>query len=80
MPMGLTNAQAIFMRMMNNLFKDMLDQGVVIFFGDMLIYSTMSEGDFKLLEKVLACPTKVRIFLQTEKVQLLTMDHHLPRI
>ena len=38
MPMGLTNAQATFMRMMNNLFKDMLDQGVVAFLNDMLIY------------------------------------------
>ena len=54
MPMGLTNAPATFMRMMNNLFEDMLDQGVAVFLNDMLIYSTMSEGHFKLLEKVFA--------------------------
>ena len=80
MPMGLTNAPATFMRMMNNLFKDMLDQGVVVFLDDMLIYSTTLEGHFKLLEKVFACLTKVRILLQIEEVQLPTMDHHLPRI
>ena len=58
----------------------MLDQGVVVFLNDMLIYSTTSEGHFKLLEKVFACPTKVQILLQIEEVQLPTMDHHLPRI
>ena len=54
MPMGLTNAPAIFMRTMNNLFEDMLDQGVVAFFDDTLIYSTTSEGYFNFLEKVFA--------------------------
>ena len=52
MPMGLMNAPEMFMRMMNNLFKDMLDQGVVVFLDDVLIYSTTLEGHFKLLEKV----------------------------
>ena len=52
MPMGLMNAPAMFMRMMNNLFEDMLDQGVVVFLDDVLIYTTTSEEHFKLLEKV----------------------------
>ena len=77
--MGLTNAPEMFMRIMNNLFEDMLDQGVVVFLNDILIYSTMSEGHFKLLEKVFT-PTKIQILLQIEEVQLPTMDHHLPRI
>ena len=55
MPMGLTNAPAMVMQTMNNLFEDMLDEGVVVFLDDILIYSTTSEGHFKLLEKVLAC-------------------------
>ena len=52
MPMGLTNAPATFMWMMNNLFEDMLNQGLVVFLNDMLIYSTTLEGHFQLLEKV----------------------------
>ena len=50
--MGLKNAPATFMWMMNNLFKDMLDQGVVVFLDNMLLYNTTSGGYFKLLEKV----------------------------
>ena len=65
---------------MNNLFENMLDQGVVVFLNDMLIYSTISEGHVKLLEKSVCTPMKVWILLQIEEVQLLTMDHHLPRI
>ena len=45
MPMGLTNAPAMFMRTMNNLFEDMLDQGVVVFLDDLLIYSTTCQKD-----------------------------------
>ena len=51
MPIGLMNAPAIFMQMMNNLFIDMLDKGVVVFLDDVLIYSTIVEEHFELLEK-----------------------------
>ena len=55
MPIGLTDAQEIFMRTMINLFMDMLDKGVIVFLDDVLIYSTTVEEHFKLLEKVFAC-------------------------
>ena len=50
MPMGLTNAPAMFMKMMNNLFADMLDKGVIVFLDEVLIYSTTVEEHFELLE------------------------------
>ena len=53
MPVGLMNVPTTFMGMMNNLFNDMLDQRVVVFLDDMLIYSNMPEEHFELLEKVL---------------------------
>ena len=54
MPMGLMNAPVIFMWMMNNLFVDMLDKGVVVLLNNVLIYSTMAKEYFKLLERVFA--------------------------
>ena len=55
MPMGLTNVPETFMQTINNLFVDMLDKRVVVFLDDMLIYGTMVEKHFELLENVFAC-------------------------
>ena len=62
MPMGLTNAPAIFMQTVNNLFVDLLDNRVLIFLDDMLIHSIMEEQNFKLLEKVFAHLHKYELY------------------
>ena len=69
--MGLMNAPATFMKTMNNLFEDILDQGVVVFLNDMLIYSTMSEGQFKLLGKVFACLPRYEFYCKSKKCSFL---------
>ena len=51
---GLMNMPALFMRTVNSLFMDLLDNGVVVFLDDMLIYSTMVGKHYKFLEKVFA--------------------------
>ena len=39
MPFGLANAPATIQNMMNEIFRDMIDLGVVIYLDDILIYS-----------------------------------------
>lgn len=52
MPFGLTNAPATFMKTMNTLFHDLLDQGLVVFLDDVLIYSEDLETHLRLLRTV----------------------------
>ena len=71
MPIGLKNVPETFIRMMNNLLEDMLDKGVVVFLDDVLIYSTMVEQHFSLLEKLFACFCKYEFYCKLKKCSFL---------
>lgn len=40
---GLTNAQAVFMELMNRVYRPMLDRLVIVFINDILVYSKTRE-------------------------------------
>ena len=39
MPFGLTNSPAAFQRFMNDIFSDLLDNCIIVYLDDILIYS-----------------------------------------
>ena len=43
MPFGLTNIPTAFMRLMNSVFQEFLDEFVIIFIDDILVYSKSPE-------------------------------------
>jgi hypothetical protein len=52
MPFGLSNAPATFQRMMNRIFFDLLNNGVLCYLDDLLVYSRTIEEHYVLLDKV----------------------------
>ena len=53
MPFGLANAPAIFQNMINDILREYLDQGVLAYLDDILIYSKNMEEHVGLVKKVL---------------------------
>ncbi|XP_071927217.1 uncharacterized protein [Coffea arabica] len=69
MPFGLTNAPAAFMDLMQRIFKKYLDQFVVIFIDDILIYSKTREEHAKHLEVVLQILREHKLYAKFSKCE-----------
>nr|XP_027083520.1 uncharacterized protein LOC113705811 [Coffea arabica] len=69
MPFGLTNAPAAFMDLMQRIFKKYLDQFVVVFIDDILIYSKTREEHVKHLEVVLQIVREHKLYAKFSKCE-----------
>ena len=69
MPFGVTNAPAVFMDLMNRVFRDFLDQFVIVFIDDILIYSRTEEQHAEHLRLVLETLKQHQLFAKFSKCQ-----------
>jgi hypothetical protein len=53
MPFGLSNTPATFQNMMNHIFRDLLDLGLIVYLDDILIYAEMEEEHDHIVMEVL---------------------------
>ena len=69
MPFGLTNAPATFQHFMNDTFRDLLDQSVVVYLDDILIYSADEKEHQKHVRLVLERLLSARLYAKAEKCE-----------
>ncbi|XP_019097585.1 PREDICTED: uncharacterized protein LOC109131293, partial [Camelina sativa] len=67
MPVGLTNALAAFMRLMNSVFQEFLDVSVIIFIDDILVYSKSPEEHAVHLRVVMEKLQEQKLFAKLSK-------------
>ena len=67
MPFGLTNSPSVFMDLMNRVFREFLDQFVIVFIDDILVYSQTEEDHAEHLRQVLQTLRQHGLYAKYEK-------------
>lgn len=74
LPMGLTNAPAAFMSLMENTFREELDKFVLVFLDDILVYSRTLEEHERHLEQVLERLAANKLYAKMSKCEFFRQE------
>jgi hypothetical protein len=69
MPFGLTNAPAVFQHLMNDIFQEYMDEFVVVYLDDILIFSKNQENHDKHVRLVFATLREHGLYAKLEKYE-----------
>ncbi|KAK4689460.1 putative transposase, partial [Tremellales sp. Uapishka_1] len=72
MPFGLTNAPASFQHLMNHIFRDMLDECVIVYLDDILIFSATVDDHRQHVVKVLRRLRQYELYAKHDKCEFHT--------
>jgi hypothetical protein len=67
MPFGLSNALATFQNIINHIFRDLLDLGLIVYLDDILIYAKTEEEHDRIVTEVLKCLAENGLAISQDK-------------
>lgn len=74
MPLGLLNAPATFQSLMNIIFCDFIDDIVVIYLDDIVVYSNTSDEHLEHLENILSTLRENKLYVGQKECELMKSE------
>ena len=69
MPMGLKNSPATFTKLMQSIFSNVSDEGILIYLDDILIYSKSESEHYKLIDIIFKTLRKHKLYIKLSKCE-----------